>query len=385
MQLPPPRQPIDRQRLLLMLMLMQAQQGAQTQTQGPSKLDQLVDALKKGKQTYDDGKKLYDLGNAGVNYFSGPSYTPATQAAWNQAAGEASQQAWNAGADAATAQAGGDTVAGQASSTMSKAAPWIAVAMSAMRSGKALTDKNTSDEDKAYEGSMAIPRAVGAYYTLGLSNLAEGIARDKWGGTMKKLDKFNKNNPMSPVFAPMMASRLWTSDKWKTEGNRLKGLQEKGINIPEFLQGAMKQTRGRKKEELINPYLPKDFVGNTPQYGWVNNKFANSRNESDLTGRDIWGYSAFFDKYGNDWLGKFSEKQREDIANRALQRGAVKEHHGTIDINWNPELENDVNAITGGSMIPKAQPSKPQQNQPQTPQPVQATNNNRKGILGRIR
>jgi hypothetical protein len=236
---------------------------------------------------------------------------------------------------------------------------------------------------------MAVPRAVGAYYTLGLSNLAEGLARKQWGGTMKKVDKFMMNNPMSPTFLPMQASKLWTSDKWKTEGNRLKGLIDKGINIPEFLQTAMLQKRGRRKEDLINPYLPKDFVGETPQYGWTNNKFATSRNTSDLTGKDIWGYSAFFDKFGNDWLGKMSPAQREAIANKALQRGAVKEHHGTIDINWSPELEADIAGIRGPNMIPKAQAAKPQPTQPQPTQPtqpaVQATNVNRKGILGRIR
>lgn len=385
MQLPPPRQPIDRQRLLLMLMLMQAQQGrqgAQAQGQGPSQLDQAIQYLKKGKQTYDDGKKLYDLGTSAYNYFAGPSYTQATQAAWNQAAGQASQQAWNASADAASGI--GSEAANAAPGT--NYAGWAAAAMSAYNSAQQVMDKNARDEQKTYDATMAVPRAVAAYYTAGLSTLGEGFARKQWGGTMKKLDEFNKTNPMSPVFVPMMASRLWTSDKWKTEGNRLKGLQEKGINIPEFLQGAMKQTRGRKKEELINPYLPQDFVGNTPQYGWVNNKFANSRNESDLTGKDIWGYSAFFDKFGNDWLGKFSEKQREDIANKALQRGAVREGKGSIDINWNPELEKDIEAIRGPNMIPKtnAQPQIKDQQQPQVTANAPAVRN-RKGILGRLR
>ena len=79
---------------------------------------------------------------------------------------------------------------------------------------------------------------------------------------------------------------------------------------------------------------PADFVGVDPTGGWVNNKFAASRNESDLTAKDIWGTDAFFEKYGNDWLGGFTPGQRESIAQQALDAGAVREHHGMIDVDW---------------------------------------------------
>lgn len=79
---------------------------------------------------------------------------------------------------------------------------------------------------------------------------------------------------------------------------------------------------------------PADFVGVDPTNHWVNNKFAASRNESDLTAKDIWGSDAFFEKYGNDWLGKFTPGQRENIAKQALDAGAVREHHGMIDVDW---------------------------------------------------
>lgn len=79
---------------------------------------------------------------------------------------------------------------------------------------------------------------------------------------------------------------------------------------------------------------PADFVGVDPTGGWVNNKFAASRNESDLTAKDIWGTDAFFEKYGNDWLGGFTPGQRESIAQQALDAGAVREHHGMVDVDW---------------------------------------------------
>jgi len=384
--------PRQRQLLQMLFLQMLRERGIQV-PQGPqgasnsSGLEDILRLAKRAKGAYDDGQKLYNAGSAAYNAIWGPTYTPATQQLWNEAAGQASQQIWNQGADAATAKVGkalGSSGANSTGTTMGDVAPWLAVAQSAFNSYKGITNKNARDEEQAYEASMAVPRAVAAYYTAGLSTLAEGFARKQWGGTMKKLDKINSNPLINPI---MGASRLWTSDKWKTEGNRLKGLIDRGINIPEEMRAAMYQTRGRKKSELINPYLPQDFRGDTPQYGWVNNKFANSRNEADLTARDIWGYSTFFDKFGNDWLGKMNEKQREAIANKALERGAVREHHGTIDINWSPELEADIAAIRGPNMIPKAQPGKPQAApapQPQTTPTVQGNQVNRKGILGRL-
>lgn len=382
----------DQQRQFLRMLILKMMQERMVQQGGTppekSSLDQFLDFAKKAKSTYDDGKKLYDVGTSISNYFN-PTYSEATQSLWNQAAGEASQQAWNAGADAAT-EALGQTATTEAGSAMADAGPWAAAVMSAFNSAQKVMDKNARDEQQAYDGAMAVPRAAAAYYTAGLSTLGENFARSRWGGTMKKLDKFNQNNPMSPVFVPMQASRLWTSDKWKTEGKRLQGLIDRGINIPEEMRAAMYQQKGRKKSELINPYLPQDFVGETPQYGWTNNKFANSRDEKDLTAKDIWGYSAFFDKFGNDWMGKYNANQREAIANKALQRGAVREHHGTIDINWTPELDADITGI-GGNQIPRANNDQPTVRPPaplpanfDSTQPIPSTPQ-RKGILGRLK
>lgn len=80
---------------------------------------------------------------------------------------------------------------------------------------------------------------------------------------------------------------------------------------------------------------PADFVGVDDSGRWVNNKFATSRNEADLTGKDIWGQHAFFERYGDDWLGKFSEAEREEIANDALAAKAVNEGKGQINVDWN--------------------------------------------------
>lgn len=132
------------------------------------------------------------------------------------------------------------------------------------------------------------------------------------------------------------ANEMLDTNRFKKEGNRLQSLLDKGVNIPEQYRGAMYLTRGRSKQQLIDIEKQKQLQG-LPS----NVQFAESRNEKDLKPQDIWGYAAFYEKYGNDWLNKFNEKQRLDIAQKALDAGAVQEHHGTIDIDWNkvPELK----------------------------------------------
>lgn len=142
------------------------------------------------------------------------------------------------------------------------------------------------------------------------------------------------------------ANELFDTNKFKTEGNRLQKLIDQGINIPESLRAPMYQTKGRSKQELIEE--AKRTGGNV--------KFAESRNEADLRPEDIWGYSAFFKKFGNDWLGGLTEAQRRGIAQKALEAGAVREHHGTIDVDWGKvELPEDLTKIgpKQGPVIPR--------------------------------
>jgi hypothetical protein len=124
-----------------------------------------------------------------------------------------------------------------------------------------------------------------------------------------------------------LAGKMGDKDRWKTEQKRLNKLREQGINIPQM--GADALTGGRSKKELIAIEEQKAAQG-LPS----NVEFARTRDEKYLKPEDIWGYSAFFDKYGNDWLSKFSEQQRRDIAQQALNAGAVSEQRGTIDIDW---------------------------------------------------
>jgi hypothetical protein len=112
-------------------------------------------------------------------------------------------------------------------------------------------------------------------------------------------------------------------------------------------------TKGRKLEDLIRKDVPADFIGRDPAGNWVNNKFAKSRNVADLRGEDIVNYSAFAE-HDPQWFSKPLE-ERLKLANERLAAGAVKEHHGTIDVQFDKPSQ------------PEAKPAQPVPGAPSAP------------------
>ena len=225
-------------------------------------------------------------------------------------------------ATSSTAQAGNSygSYAGYASAAIDVAKIWSSKAQ---------------EEDKFYATADRVGLAVADAYTFGLSSVAYGFMQKYCPGVIDFFHKFDKK--FNLVSRALIS--LFDTDKWKTEGKRLGKLIDQGVNIPEELRGAMKLTRGRSDEELLDRTVPPDFVGYKPDGGWVNNKFCMSRDEKDLHPEDIWGYATFFEKFGNDWLGTFSAEKRKAICQAALDAGAVREHHGSMDVEWTPQLE----------------------------------------------
>lgn len=137
----------------------------------------------------------------------------------------------------------------------------------------------------------------------------------------------------------------WLDDpKTEVEDKRVGKLQDRGVTGFEETFRATADPHAWYRQDLAP-----NFVGTAPEGTWTNNRFAMSRNEADLRPEDVWGYAAFGEKFGNDWFQKFTADQRRAIAQAALNRGAVDEHHGTIDVNWSRDLENDIANITGSS------------------------------------
>lgn len=133
---------------------------------------------------------------------------------------------------------------------------------------------------------------------------------------------------------PMVAAlinKMGDKDRWKEEQDAVGKLASSGVTgWADFQKTLPKLSRGRTVDELVDIERAKAAQG---QYS--NEAFARSRNEADLKAEDIWGYSAFGNKFGNDWFGKYNENQRREIANAALQAGAVNEGKGQITIDWN--------------------------------------------------
>jgi hypothetical protein len=120
-------------------------------------------------------------------------------------------------------------------------------------------------------------------------------------------------------------------DKWKTERRKLDKLKDKGIYVPENLAAAnLNKAQGRNAG--YRQELGADFIGRDEQGNWVNNKFAQSRNVADLRPEDIVNYSAFAEK-DPEWFKKPLD-QRLQIADQALQAGAVSEGKGSIKVDW---------------------------------------------------
>ena len=134
----------------------------------------------------------------------------------------------------------------------------------------------------------------------------------------------------------------------QVEEGRWKDLGDDGYPIPDWVKNGVDI---KAKGAGSRPDLEADFVGYAPTEGdavgfghvpsgtWVNNKFAQSRNEADLRPEDIWGYAAMPELFGKDYMAT-SEANRRAISQKALDLGLVDEHHGTIDIKDTPELQD---------------------------------------------
>jgi hypothetical protein len=115
-------------------------------------------------------------------------------------------------------------------------------------------------------------------------------------------------------------------DKFKTEGNRLKGLSKNGTFIPQSLIDNS-PTKGRSRDEL----LAIAQNGGTPQ----DIKFATSRDVNDLkgSGQSIINYATFAEHDPN-WFNRPIE-ERTAYANQLLDQGLVSEGKGSVDVDWN--------------------------------------------------
>jgi hypothetical protein len=317
--------------LLQLLQQQQQQQGQQGQEQGsPSFLDQLLGVAKDeatGKATDVAKQQIKDWLGIGGSAAAG---TAATNALTSGAASAASGLTAGSAASGITSGA----LPQLASRTPSMIAPSISSASTVAPEGASFFTGNGLLSNGAMGVGDYIPGvagAIGAYDVL--SNKKHG-----WGGAAEGALSgagigMTVGGPVgAAIGAPVGGlvgyfGNFGDKNRFQDEYKAAQKLRDNGVNWG-FNQGM--PSKGRSINDLVA--FEQDKV-NKGQYGNV--AFAKSRNEKDLKPEDIWGYSAFGEKYGNDWLGKFSEQQRRDIAQKTLDSGAVDEHHGTISVDWN--------------------------------------------------
>lgn len=286
----------------------------------------------------------YNLGATGASSAAGGA----------TAAGMASANAANAGAAASTTAAGTSAAANTAANTGSFAnttgigttstGGYLAAAMDTYNNAKKFN--SYQDEDKALAAQKGVAMAVGDIYTAGLAGMAGNYAEGQWGGTMGKIDKFDsKTNPVT-IFA-----NRFTTNAWMKERNRLHELQKQGLKVDSSYLDKIQ--RGRTKKDLFNKALAADFVGVDPAAGWVNNKFAKSRKESDLVAGDITGYAFLPEKFGQKYLDADAAK-KNTVADWLLKANAVSEAKGSMDYNeqFNSDLESKIKAYLDAPNTP---------------------------------
>lgn len=324
-------------RLIMMLRAMENQQPPQqqSQAQGQNRIADIAKQAKDAKSSYDTIKDLFGLGSS----------SGASQAA--SSLGSAGGMSTLGGASSA-ATPGFTSVGQMVGNGLYTQAPG-----SMMMSSAAPAQVPAASSALMNPYAAAVAAVIANGYQL--NRMSKKTKTETGMGALREAAK----DPLTYVLpvASVGAALFGDKDMYLKEHRRLLGLKKKGINIPDQLIENTRLSQGRSKEDLVNRNYAQDYVGETSD-GWVNNKFAQSRNEADLTKNDIVGYSAFSEKFGGDWWDKFSSKQREDIAQAVLDRKAVNEHHGTIDINWNPELDEIVGKIAAGET---SQPQAPQQ------------------------
>lgn len=249
--------------------------------------------------------------------------TAAGNEAWNAAATEATNALSSSGAD--VAQLGAEAAPETSISNFAGAAtPYLGAAGAAYGAYNAFEGVRKKDPLQAGLGGAGVGLGLNAMgYALGPYGWAAMLAAPAAGALINK----------------------WTDkDRWKEEQDRAQKLADAGVSgWEELVKTQPKLTEGRSLEELIAIEDAKKARG---QYSNVD--FARSRDEKDLRPEDIWGYSTFGEKYGNDWLGKFNEDQRRGVAQKYLDAGAIDEGRGQIKINSNPELEKMIEDYLAG-------------------------------------
>lgn len=189
------------------------------------------------------------------------------------------------------------------------------------------TSGQYTSEEIVQETQKRVGLAVADVYTGGLASTTANVFKStplgqKTDQLYNKID--SKVNPMTFLGGKALG-KLGIGGGSKTkdnELNRLRALKEQGIDIPDAVLQGLSTPKGSSKADLI---ARAEATGG-------NVEFARSRKEDTLRTDDILNSATFVEKYP-DWFKK-SAAERNKIGQEVLDQGLVREHHGTIDVDW---------------------------------------------------
>lgn len=121
-----------------------------------------------------------------------------------------------------------------------------------------------------------------------------------------------------------------------------------GLGLLGNALGIGHQSRTKEEEHQREKLAEQGIVvPNSDVKEWeLNDKFKQSRNEADLTGKDIIHASDFY--AGIPGYGDLDPAKQEAIANKALEVGAIRERLGKIEVGDNADLNAFIQSQIGG-------------------------------------
>ena len=267
------------------------------------------------------GKEIFNALNPTVTQAAAQGAAQAgTQAATQgaaQAGTQAAAQAGTQGAAQGAAQAGASTAA-TAASALGQAAAVVGAAKGGYDLYKGLEGKRGAKQG-AISGAQT-GASIGSFF--GPKGAAIGAAIGTLIGGV--------------------GGALRPPPKTQVEDKRWRALARRGFDVPQWVKEGIDI-----KDTGFRQDLAADFVGFDEKGAWVNNKFAKSRDEKDLLGQDVSQYAVMPETFGSLWTGATPEA-RQEVSELALQKAKVREHKGTLDINWDPSSKRLAQDILAG-------------------------------------
>ncbi len=125
----------------------------------------------------------------------------------------------------------------------------------------------------------------------------------------------------------------------KVEAEKWEQLKKQGV-LPRYGNASVPSAK-------FDASKPADFAGYNEKGEYVNNRYAGARgDESKYRGADISDTATFYQTFGDAWT-KATDAQRTQIADEALKRRLIDEHHGTVDLKADGSLVQLAEQVLG--------------------------------------